>query len=361
MKKIFGIITVAIIILTFVLVSSVLEVSYQVRGRGVVMPVEEWGLYRGSGGSLLHIHENHLNGMVSEYGVSELQRGDVARYVFDEALLKKGDILRGDTLARLYTSDIHLKVIELQGELSYQRSLLSAYLAGEKPEDVLVAENQIELARQELEHQKLLTNRVVLLFEEGVVSRQEYELSLNDVKVKEHTLEIAQSVFNALISGRKPEDLHVIRSTIVSLETQINQLEKHMNAFHLVSPVSGKVIRERNPLLQNTDQVIVRVADFSSFVVLLPVDYSEMAFIQEGQKVRIQSLSEGVEIAGQLAVIDKTIRMISNRPKVFLTVWASDDEELVFSRNMLVDVQVECGTISIREYLNRLTRVVYHN
>jgi hypothetical protein len=361
MKKTFGLLVVLIVLLFLILAASYVELSYSVRGRGVVMPLEEWGLYRGSGGSLVHIHENHLDGVVSEYGVSEIQRGDVARYVFDELLIKGGNINRGDTLARLITSDIQLKIIELEGDLSYQKSLLSSYLAGEKPEEIEVAENRIELARQELDNQKLLTNRVVILFEEDVVSRQEYELSLNDLKVKERALEIALSQYNALMAGRKQEDLQVIRSRVTSLESQIQQMKKHIDAFHLVSPVSGEVIRERNPLLENVEEVILRVADFSSYVVLIPVDYSEIAYLKEGQTVSIKSGSEGVVITGELAAIDKTIRLISNRPKIFLTVLVNNDEEIAFFRNMMVDVQVDCGKISFWEYLNRLTKAVYHN
>ncbi len=361
MKKTYGLLAAIIVLLLLILAASFVELSYSVRGRGVVMPLEEWGLYRGSGGSLVHIHENHLDGVVTEYGVSEIQRGDVARYVFDEALIKGGSISRGDTLARLFTSDIQLKIIELKGDLAYQKSLLASYLAGEKPEDIQVAENRIELARQELDHQRLLTNRMVQLFDEGVVSRQEYEFALNDLKVKEYALVIAQSLYHALMTGRKPEELQVIRSTIASLESQIHQLEKHIDAFHLVSPISGMVIRERNPLLENIEEVILRVADCSSFVVLVPVDYSEVVYLKEGQIVRISHASEAVEIYGELAAIDKTIRLISNRPKVFLTVWIRNGEDLAFFRNMMVDVQVDSGKISFWEYLNRLSRAVYHN
>lgn len=361
MKKTIGFISAILVILILVFSSSLLEVSYHVSGRGVVMPVEEWGLYRGTDGGLLHIHENHLSGIVNEFGVSEIQRGDVARYVFDDALIKRGSISRGDTIARLFTSDIQLKIIELQGELSYQWSLLASLLAGEKPEDIRVAENRVKLALQELENQQLMTNRVVHLYEESVVSRQEYELALHDLKIKEQSLEIAQSLYNALMTGRKSEDLQVIRSRISSLESQIQQLEKHIEAFHIVSPVSGQVIRERNPLLQNADEVVLRVADFSTCVVLLPVDYAESIYLTEGQEVSIKSPEERIEGAGKLASIDRTIRMVSSRPKVFLTILVTEDNGHEFLRNMMVEVQVDCGKISFWEYLNRLSNSVYHN
>lgn len=336
------------------------EPTYTVRGRGLVMPLEEWVLFQGSGGHLFHIHENHLDGVVGEFGVSEIQRGDVVQYLFDESLIKAGRIQRGDTLARVTSSNIQLQIVELEGELAYQKSLLAAHKAGERPEDIRVAEGRIELARQELQTQQLLTDRVVRLYEEEVVPEQEVEISLNELRVKEHALDIAQAQYSALRAGRKPEDLQVIRSTISSLKTHIDQLKKHIEAFHLVSPLTGKVVRDRSPLWENND-VVLRIADVSSYVVLVPVDHSEVAYLTIGQAVRIESLSTANAISGKLFSIDKTIRLINNRPKIFLTVLVTEDKDPELLRNMMVDVQIDCGSVTAWEYLLRLTRTVYHN
>lgn len=361
MKKALGVITILVVLVILLSVSFIIEIPFRISGRGVIMPVEEWSLLQGAGGSLVHIHENHLNGLIAEYGVSEVQRGDVARYQFNDHLIKSGFIRKGDTIAKVYTSDIHLRIIELQGDLSYQQSLLAVYQAGEKPEEIRLAENQVELALQELENQQKQTDRIIHLYAEGVVSEQDYELSVNELKVKEYALEIARSFYNTLISGGKPEDIDAIRSRIAALETQLEQMQRHIDAFHLISPVSGKVIRERNPVMENTTEVILRIADFSSFVVLFPVDFSEEQYLETGQTVTIIPSSSAHTYTGELVAIDKTVRLISNRPKIFLTVLLSDTSEDDLYRNVMVQASVECGTISFWEYMNRLSKTVYQN
>ncbi len=361
MKKTIGIVFLLVLVAVLLFLSFIVQIPYYVSGRGVIMPVEEWSLLGRTGGSMVHIYENHLKGVVSEYGVSEVQRGDIARYTFNEQLLRQGMVQQGDTLVWLYSSDIHLKIIELEGELSYQQSLLAVYLAGEKPEEVQIAENRIELARQELETQQALTARMVQLFDEGVISKQEYELSVNDLKVREHDLEIAQSVYNALTSGRKSEDINAIRSRVNALEQQINQLKKHIDAFHLVAPIGGTIVRERNPVMENSSDVILRVADFSSFVVLLPVDHTEETFLTPGQKVRINTGRGEEELIGELVTIDKTVRLISNRPKIFLTVLINDSSHINLYRNMMVHARVETDILGVWPYLARVSKTIYHN
>lgn len=361
MKKTIGIVTILVVVTVLILLSFTIQIPYYVSGRGVIMPVEEWSLMGRPGGSLVHIYENHLKGVVSEYGVSEVQRGDIARYTFNEGLLRQGEVQKGDTLAWLYTSDVQLKIIELEGELSYQQSLLAVYLTGEKPEEIRVAENRIELARQELETQQALTGRMIRLFEEGVIARQEYELSVNDLKVREHDLEIAEAVYNTLTSGRKSEDINAVRSRVNALDQQIIQLKKHINAFHLVAPIGGTIIRERNPVMENSSDVILRIADFSSFVVLLPVDHTEETYLTPGQKVRINTGGGQEELIGELVTIDQTVRLINNRPKIFLTILINGTPHANLYRNMMVQARVESDLLGVWPYLARVSKTIYHN
>lgn len=361
MKTALGVITIMVALVILIFISFRIEIPYHVSGRGVIMPLQEWSLYRGSGGSLVHMHENHLSGIVSEYGISEVQRGDIARYHFNSQLLNSGKVQQGDTIARLYTSDIYLKIIELEGELAYQQSLLTSYLAGEKPEEIRVAENEIELAKQELENQQNQTARIVSLFDEGVVSQQEYELSVNELKVKEYALDIARSRYLTLTSGRKSEDLKATESRISSIEQQLKQTKKHMEAFHLISPLSGMIIRERNPVMENTAEVIVRIADLSSLVILVPVDYNQEPYLLPGQAVKISPVSGRQEYIGKLVSIDRTVRLINNRPKVFLTILLDDETENNLYRNSMVSASIDTGPTSVWQYLVRKANVVYQN
>lgn len=337
------------------------DFPYYIRTKGVILPVEEWVLLKGSGGSLLHVHENHLNGIVQEFGTAEFQRGDIGKYAFNEALLEKGFVHKGDTLAWVYTSDVYLQIISLEGELAYNRSLLDVYLSGEKPEDIILAENQVDLARQELETQRLMAERNELLFKQDVISRQEYELIENDLKVKEFAVVIAQSQLNSLLSGRKSQEIQLIESQIAALSTQLEQLKIHIGAFHLISPVSGQVIRERHFIPEFGEEVVLRIADFSSMMVSLPIDYYEEPYLLQGQPVDITSATGFLKVAGKILTIDNTVTVVGNRPKIFLRVQVDNPPTDKVLRNMMVEGRIYCGHVSAFEYLKRISQTSYQN
>jgi len=349
------------ILALLVIASSFIDFPYYVRARGVVLPVEEWVLLRGRGGTLMHLHENHRLGIVYEYGTAEFQRGDIGKYVFNDTLLSLGFVNKGDTLAWVFTSDIYTQIISLQGELDYNKSLLAVYRSGEKPEEISLARNQIELALQELETQQLLTARNEVLYKQEVISNQEFELIVNDLKVKEFDVVIARSRLDALLSGRKSEEIRLVESKMLALETQMQQLQQHIDAFHLISPVTGQVIRERHFVPEFGEEVVLRIADLSSLVVSLPVDYHEEPYLRIGQAVQIQSVTRHMNVTGEIYSIDNTMTVVSNKPKVFVSVQVMDPPAGIVMRNMMVDAKVYCGSVGLMEYLRRISKTTYQN
>lgn len=360
MKKA-GLLILLIFVLLLVVVAAFVDFPYYIRARGVVFPVEEWVLLKGSGGTLIHQHENYRNGIVHEYGSAEFQRGDTGKYIFNEALLEEGYVNKGDTLAWVYSSDVYLQLIALQGQLAYNQSLLEVYLTGEKPEDITLAENQIDLALQELETQRLLTQRNEVLFKNEVISPQEYELILNDLKVKELAVVIARSHLNSLLTGVKKEEVRLVESQIDALKSQIEQLNMHIGAFHLISPVSGNVIRERHFIPEFGEEVILRVADFSTAMISLPIDYNEEPYVHRGQMVTLKSATGFLNITGEVFSIDNTVTVVNNRPKIFLNVQVENPPSEKILRNMVVDARIYGGTVGLVEYLKRISKVSYQN
>lgn len=359
MKKIFPVLLMAVLVIAIIL-AMVVRLPYNVRGKGMVKPLQEWGLYKSSDGTLVNILENHLHGSIHEYKVLEFQRGDMVSFLFNEALIRDKIIQQGDTIAWIMSHDLDMRMVEMHGDMLYQEALLEVYLTGEKPEAIRMALDEVELARQELTTQKKLTGRIENLYQQDLVSRQEYELSMNDLQVKQYALEIAQSNYRALLAGEKEEELGVIRSRIASLSDQISQLAKQKEAMNILSPITGHVIRQQEFGETSSDQVI-RVADMSSFLVFVPVDIHEKIYIQAGQQVRIRANNRHPEIIGKVVGMDNAVQLINRRPKVFVSVLTGNPAAADLLPNMIVDARITTDTLRLKDYLFRQSRVVYQN
>lgn len=359
MKKNISIFLPGVIIL-LALALFLVEVPYTIRAKGLVKPVKEWYLQKAPDGTLVNILEDHITGSVNEYKAQEFQRGDVVHFSFNEHLLRQRRVHRGDTIAWVLSHDIDMQIVRKKGELAYQEALKEVYLTGEKPEAVQMAEEEVELARQEFETQKKITDRIQHLYEEDLVSEQDYELAVNDLKVKQYALEIARANYQALVAGEKEEEISVIRSRESDLAQQIIQLENLREAMHIIAPISGQVIRQRG-LEQQGEKEVIRLADMTSVLAFVPVDSYERVFIESGQVVWIRHEGSRTEIKGTVHDIDNSVQMINNQPKVFVTIMIEDNGNNILLPNMIIDARIQADTLTLMDYLLRITRVVYHN
>lgn len=337
------------------------NIPYTISTTGLVQPAREWGIYKTLDGNLITMLNNHYLGQIATYQTAEFQRGDISSFVFNQALLQSEIIHEGDTVAWVESNDLRLKLIELRRELSYRKSLLLSYKSGNKPEDLNYQKERIELARQELSTQKALTQRIATLFTEDLVSKQEFEIAQNELKVKEFQVQIEEAAYKSALTGLKSEDQEVVVAQIEGLQNHIRELEKHIAGFNIIAPISGKVLKQRMPSTNTTLDVLVRVADFTSAVAFLPVDYYEEPYIEIGQQVTLSSSSGFIEKIGHIASIDNSIQVINRRPMVFVTVVIEPSADDKIFSNLMVTAKIHAQEVSLFEYLRRIINSVFRN
>ncbi len=359
MKKALAIIFAVLIL--FALGILFVELPYNIRTKGIVKPIKEWGLYKTFDGTLVNIVEDHRSGVLNEYKVMEFQRGDIVSFHFNDKLLQHDMVKQGDTIAWVFSSDLTLSILEKKGAIAYQESLLDILKSGDRPEAVNIARDQVELARQELETQRKISQRIAHLYQEQLVSQQEYELAINDLHVREHQLEIAQSAMEAVLAGQKEEEIRSIEARISSLNTEKHHLSEHAGNMHITSPFDGELIRQRDPEGIDSD-VVIRVADTSSLMVFAPVDVSEKQFIQVGQQVTIKGVYTNIEYHGEVIGMDNSVRIFNRQPKFFISVIINNENhDMPLIPNMIVDARIHSDRVSLKSYLLRKSRIVYTN
>lgn len=355
--------TILIIITTLVALAAGLtyiKVPYSVRAKGIVKPAMEWGIQKAFDGTLVNLLEDHITGTINEYKVMEFQRGDIVQFLFNNELLKSETVHAGDTIAWVISNDIKMDILQKKGALAYEESLLKVYLSGEKPEALRLAENQAELAKQELSNQRKVTERITRLYEQDVVSLQEYELAMNDMLVKEYRLQIARSAVESVLAGEKEEEIGAIRARIASLEYQINHLKEHLADMNILTPISGQVVRKRNTTGSNQNEVI-KIADLSSYIVFAPLDVFETKFTDHGHQASIRPAHSRFEIQGTVHGIDNRVQIINRQPKVFVSIIVDPGQsDYRLLPDMVVDVRIHQDTVSLGEYILRKSRIVYH-
>ncbi len=358
MNLLFRLSLVFLVLTALVAVAVYIEIPYNINTRGVVLPVREWQLSRLPDGTILNTEKNNLTNRISYYSVLEFQRGDHAEFITNEKVFSGNTINRGDTIGHIRSYEEERRLLALTSQLGEQKRLLRVSLSGEKQEEINAAKEKLVLAEKEYETQKKLVARMKNLHENGVIADETWELALNDYLVKEQNMSIARSVMDVVSTGAKPEEVDLIRTNINSFQRQIEQTEKRIDAFNILAPFSGTIIRQQAPEPDN--ESIIRVADLEKMMVTLPVDLYQLAYIENGTDVNLRINSRRRIYNAKVIDSDNTVHFIDQRQNVFVTAIVEEQPER-FLPNMLVNAEIVCGKVSTWDYLKRMFKVVFEN
>lgn len=334
------------------------KLPYVISTKGIVYPGQEWVLARTSDGNLINSLKDNLHNSVSNYSVTEFQRGDLADFMLLPGVFEQGYVSKGDTVAVIHSQTERGRMIELLGELQRQQKLLSLYQSGEKPQEVQMAYDQMVLAEKEYEMQKKITQRNQAMFDRNHIAQEEYELSVNDYEIARQNLLISQSRYEAITTGAKAEQIEYVQANINAIKSQMEHLQQLMESFTLVSPISGKIVRKQG--VDNGFDVILRVADTSHYVLMLPVNVYQLPYLYKGQHVEFLPSTGARALKATITGFDNTAQMLDGRQKIFV-IARIDNQDTMLLSNMLVDANILSKPLTAREYLARLFNEVYNN
>ena len=358
MRSLFRVILVFLALTAIMAVAYYVEIPYNIRTKGIMMPVREWRIERLSDGTILNSQYNNLTNRITYYSVLEFQRGDHAEFLVNEKVFSGNRINPGDTIGYIRSYEEERRLLGLQTALAEQEGLLKISLSGEKQEEINAARERLVLAEQEYETQKKLMARMEALWENGVIAEEAWELARNEYLIKRQNINIARSVLEMISTGVKPEERELIQTNINSYKRQIEQTENRIAAFNILAPISGTIIREQRT--GSDGEPIIRVACMDSMIVTLPVEFYQLPYIDNGSVVNVRINSRRTVYSARIINIDNTIHYLDRRQNIFVTAVVENNPER-FMPNMLVQAEIVGGRISMRDYLNRMFKVIFEN
>jgi hypothetical protein len=347
---------VSIILIAVFLIPT--KIPYNISTAGVVMPVKEWSLSRTQGGDLVSTLKDNRTGKLSAFSISVFQRGNEARFQLNPIVYHLPYLREGDTIATMYSNKDEERLVNLQGDLEVQHSELRFHNSGQKTYDVEAIANRIAVAKQELETQRSITTRTEALYKDSLISRQQYELALNLLRVRELDVKTAEANYASAKSGGKPEQIQLVQARINAIEQQIEQIRNGMKNQTLIAPIGGAVIHKKAPIAQSSEDLLLSIADTSAFVVVLPVEYIEKEYVEPGQEVEMAIQGTTHIATGKIISIDNTVQIVDGRQALFVTA-VCDEKNLPLVPGMILKTNVLCQPITISQYAARIVGLFF--
>lgn len=343
--------------ISFVLLVSILlwlpiDLDYKIQTKGLILPAYEWSLTRTVDGNLISAYKDNIKGTVNSLGVTEFRRGDVVEFNLNPQITNTLTVNLGDTIGRISSNEEERNLIQLLGQFDILNAELDFYSTGKKPEDIQEAQRKLELVIQDFETQKKLTTRAETLFNDKVISDQNYDIALNDLKLKEIRKNIAEAQYLSATTGDKPEMVALIKAKRDALQKQIAQVQNRINYFTLTSPVSGMVVSNRG--LSN-NEVVINIADTSSYVVLVPFQLIDKDYVKIGQEVEIILDKVKERPKGKIIKIDNVVQMVDYKQTLFATV--EFDNYVPLLPGSFAEITILGDEIPLVDYMKRFFQI----
>lgn len=260
-------------------------------------------------------------GKGTEVEAYEAKKGNITRYVEDIGTIKSrnerkiysnstgeikeikfqvGDKIKaGDILVELDIEELELRIKSLEAQME---GLRATYKEAIKPVDsskIEQAKTNVDTAKLNLEEARRQADNNKKLYEEGGISFNAYQISLNNLKQQENALNIAQSELELLQKGVSGNIKNQYEAQIADLAYQIQILENSRNDYIIKAPIDGIVmdVYVKEGAVVQLGMEIIEIGNEDNLYIEADILASDIGKIKEEASVTIENEDIGIENA----------------------------------------------------------------
>jgi hypothetical protein len=347
LKRYFSIIILPLLI---ALVLVPIDVPFTLDSVARVTPVRQWALVKSSDGSIGATLYDHRTGLVSNQEGYQFERGDLVEVRFKEGWKPGGSIRAGETVATILSNQLGEQLVQLKNQLAVEQANLGVVASGQKPQVIQQQEEEINLAKADLELRQKTLERMKRLHAEGLVAALELERAENAHNESLSRVRVAERSLQVSATGEKQETVSLASSKIASLQKQIAFLESKRSKYTLAAPFDGQLRFETT-----TEGERLLVEDTSAAILHIPVRLRDISYVQPGQKITLQLADNLTTIPASILEVGARVEIL-NREQVIIVKATTDAGAVAPPFGAAVRCQIDCGKVRVSEFLKRSIR-----
>lgn len=220
-------------------------------------------------------------------------RAEVEGFIVDIPHDEGDRVQKGEVIARLNDRDLRARLAELAAEIEADSAKLKMLKAGPRPEEIEQARTAVAKANEQLKYAKRVFDIDSVLAKQWLIAKRDYELSEENVAVREKELQAANDNLNLLLAGTRPEQIAAMAAEVNQLKAQQNYLQEQLKLLTVTSPVTGIIATHRikEELGQHVKKgdLIAAVDELNTVVAEIVVSEKDIADVNVGQKVVLKA------------------------------------------------------------------------
>ncbi len=211
-----------------------------------------------------------------------------------KVLVREGDWVEADqVVAQLSSWDQQRDVDVTRAELEKAKARLAELEAGPKPEEVAVAERQVESAQSKVIFDKAEADRAAQLVKSGTISQKEWERANTTYETDLAELNVAKADLELVKSGSTESEIAAARAEVDRLSHQLAYFEDQLERTRMKAPAAGRVITPNVELsggkwLETGDEFL-QLDDTRVVQAQIDMPETDISLIRAGDRVRVKA------------------------------------------------------------------------
>lgn len=161
-----------------------------------------------------------------------------------ELRVKEGDQVQpGQILAIMDDANLRGQLTQAQGQVASAQANLARLQAGNRTQEVAQAQAQMQEVQAALKQADLNLKRNQTLLAQGVISQQDFELSLTERDQALARLQQAKQALDLQKTGFRPEEIAQARGQLQQAQGTLQVIESQINDTILRAPFAGVITR----------------------------------------------------------------------------------------------------------------------
>ena len=162
--------------------------------------------------------------------------------IIKDIYVKVGDsVTPGQLLAEQNTSNLEASVVQSTANLRVNEARLELLRKGATQEDRDKANIDVSTAKASFETARIKLENYQLLYQEGAISKTEYDSAELEYITAEGRLKQAEYSLSSLEAGNRAEDIEAAAAQVESSNAQLKLAENDLTGAKLYSPIDGIV------------------------------------------------------------------------------------------------------------------------
>jgi len=202
------------------------------------------------------------------------------------------NVKAGDPIALIGSLEEEREVQTTRATIAQKQADLEELLSTPRPEDVAVAEQELETAKTAAQFSKDEADRLEVVYKAGHISLEDYADARKKAEVDAQQVVQAQANLIKVKAGPHPKQIEALRYEIAGLQEQLNYYELQLTKAKLTMPFDGRIttinLRDLVGKWLDKGALFAHVEDDSSVRVEFDIPEADVSEFVVGADVRIK-------------------------------------------------------------------------